>query len=310
MRQFCGERQVTSEDVTERPYLSIPERFNIAEAVIDHHVAAGRGDKVAAWVGERPYTYAEVRERSNRFGNVLRGIGVKRGDRVLLRLGTNLHAMVAILGTMKIGAVVIPSSFLLREHEVEKILLNSDAVVAVSTPELAGPIEAVRSRTALKDLILTGGATASPSGRGEGNAMGWDLLMERASAEFIPAPTLAREPAFIMYTSGTTGEPKGVEHAHRWALGTGDPVIREMIDLKPTDVCYQPQDWSFMYPLGSSFFHPLLAGATVVVNHGRFEPEKALATIQRHGVTVFAAVPTIYRLLLAVPQAESRYHLG
>jgi len=299
-----------SDELASRPYLSIPAEFNIARAIVDRHVAAGRGAKVAAWFDDRSYTYAELRELSNRFANGLRELGVQRGDRVMLRLGTNLHAMVAILGTLKLGAVVIPSSFLLREHEVEKILRNSDAVVAVSTPELAGPIEAVRSQTALKHLILTGGATASPSGRGEGNAMGWDLLMERASAEFIPAPTLAREPAFIMYTSGTTGEPKGVEHAHRWALGTGDPVIREMIDLKPTDVCYQPQDWSFMYPLGSSFFHPLLAGATVVVNHGRFEPEKALATIQRHGVTVFAAVPTIYRLLLAVPQAESRYHLG
>jgi acetyl-CoA synthetase len=289
-----------SDELASRPYLSIPAEFNIARAIVDRHVAAGRGAKVAAWFDDRSYTYAELRELSNRFANVLRGLGVQRGDRVMLRLGTNLHAMVAILGTLKLGAVVIPSSFLLREHEVEKILRNSDAIVAVSTPELAGAIEAVRSRTGLKHLILTGVETV----------MSWDWLMERASAEFIPAPTLARELAFIMYTSGTTGEPKGVEHAHRWVLGTGDPVIREMIDLQPTDVCYQPQDWSFMYPLGSSFFHPLFAGASVVVNHGRFDPEKALATIQRHGVSVFAAVPTIYRLLLAVPQAESRYRLG
>jgi benzoate-CoA ligase family protein len=289
-----------SDEFTSRPYLSIPARFNIAQAIIDRHVAAGRGAKVAAWFDDRPYTYAELCNLSNRFANVLHGIGVQRGDRVMLRLGTNLHAMVAILGTLKLGAVVIPSSFLLREHEIEKILRNSDAVVAVSTPELAGPIEAVRSRTALKHLILTA----------QGGALSWDLLMESASAEFDPAPTMARDLAFIVYTSGTTGEPKGVEHAHRWVLGTGDPVIHEMIDLKSNDICYQPQDWSFMYPLGSSFFHPLFVGATVVVNQGRFEPEKAFATIQRHSVTVFAAVPTIYRLLLAVPQAESRYRLG
>jgi acyl-coenzyme A synthetase/AMP-(fatty) acid ligase len=139
--------------------------------------------------------------------------------------------------------------------------------------------------------------------------LSWDPLMEQASPDFVPASTLAPELAFIMYTSGTTGEPKGVEHAHRWVLGTGDPVMREMIDLSPEDICYQPQDWSFMYPLGSSFFHPLLAGATVVINQGRFDPEKALATIERRGVTVFAAVPTIYRLLLGVPDAESRSRL-
>lgn len=289
-----------SDELAARPYLSIPSEFNIAVAIVDRHVAAGRGAKVAAWFDGQPYTYAELRELSNRFANVLRSLGLQRGDRVMLRLGTNLHAMVAILGTLKLGAVVIPSSILLREHEIEKILRNSDAIIAVSTAELAGPIEAVRSRTALKHLILTG----------DGDDLSWNSLMERASAHFVPAPTGARELAFIMYTSGTTGEPKGVEHAHRWVLGTGDPVMREMIDLRPGDICYQPQDWSFMYPLGSSFFHPLLAGATVVVSQGRFEPERALATIERHGVTVFAAVPTIYRLLLAVPNAESRYRLG
>jgi benzoate-CoA ligase family protein len=288
-----------SDELAARPFLSIPVVFNIAEAIVDRHVAAGRGGKVAAWFDDRPYTYAALQESSNRFANVLSGLGVERGDRVMLRLGTNIHTMIAILGTLKLGAVVIPSSFLLREHEVEKILRNSDAEVAVSTPELAGPIETVRSRTALKHLILTA----------EGGALNWNLLMDHASLEFHPAPTLARELAFIMYTSGTTGEPKGVEHAHRWVLGTGDPVMREMIVLRPDDICYQPQDWSFMYPLGSSFFHPLLAGATVVINQGRFDPEKAMATIQRRGVTVFAAVPTIYRLLLAVSNAESRYRL-
>jgi benzoate-CoA ligase family protein len=289
-----------SDELASRPFLSIPSEFNIAAAIVDRHVAAGRGAKVAVWFDGQPYTYAGLRELSNRFANVLRSLGVQRGDRVMLRLGTNLHAMVAILGSLKLGSVVIPSSTLLREQEVEKILCNSDAIVAVSTKEFAGPIGAVRSRTALKYLILTE----------DGDHLSWNSLMERASPNFVPAPTSARELAFIMYTSGTTGEPKGVEHAHRWVLGTGDPVMREMIDLKPDDICYQPQDWSFMYPLGSSFFHPLFAGATVVVNQGRFDPEGALTTIERYRVTVFAAVPTIYRLLLAVPNVESRYHLN
>jgi acetyl-CoA synthetase len=289
---------IKADDLTTRPYLSIPARFNIAEAIVDRHVLAGHGDKIAAWFDDRACTYAELRQLSNKFANVLRSIGVRRGDRVMLRLGTNLHAMVAILGTLKVGAVVIPSSFLLRQHEVHKILLNSDAIVAVTTPALADPLEAVRrDAPALRHLILTGG---------DGVAS-WDQLMEQASAEFTPEDTAARELAFIMYTSGTTAEPKGVEHAHRWVLGTGDPVIHEMLALGPNDVCYQPQDWSFMYPLGSSFFHPLLMGATVVISQGRFDPEQAFATIERRGVTMFAAVPTIYRMMLSVPQAETRW---
>jgi len=161
----------------------------------------------------------------------------------------------------------------------------------------------VRSRApALQHLILTGAA--------DGGALSWDRLMGSASPELIPEATRSDELAFIIYTSGTTGDPKGVEHAHRWVPGTGDAVIRAMTRLRRDDICHQPQDWSFMYPLGSSFFHPLFIGATVVINEGRFDAEAALATIERRGVTVFAAVPTIYRLMLAVPNAESRFRLG
>ena len=283
------------DDFENRPYLKIPDRLNIATAIVDRHVAAGRGHKIAAWFGDRSCTYAELRELSNRFGNVLRGLGVEPGDCVMLRLGTNLHTMVAMLGAMKIGAVAAPTSFLFRDHEVEKILRNSDAVAAVSTPELAAPIEAARPNApALKHLILCGGGESS-----------WDRLMDRASPELQPAPTKANDLAFIIYTSGTTGDPKGVQHAHRALIGAGDPVNREMTHLQADDICYQPQDWSFMYPLGSSFLHPLFVGATVVVTEGRFDPEFALATIRRRGVTVFAAVPTIYRLILAAPNAET-----
>jgi benzoate-CoA ligase family protein len=292
-----GATAMSIDNLEQRGYLAIPKRLNIAQAIIDRHVDAGRGEKTAVHFGGRSYSYAHLRELSNRFGNALRRLGVGRGDTVFLRLGTNLHAMVAILGAMKIGAVPIPSSFLFREHEVEKILLNSDAVVAVSTPELAEPIEKVRKRApALRHLVVTGGD----------GALSWDRLMERASSDLTPEATRAEDPALIIYTSGTTGDPKGVVHAHRWLIGTGDPVNREMTHLGPGDICYQPQDWSFMYPLGSSFLHPLFVGASVVVGEGRFDPELALATIEKYGVTVFAAVPTIYRLMLATPCDRSR----
>jgi benzoate-CoA ligase family protein len=297
MAQTIHETRMSIDHLDQRAYLAIPKQLNIAEAIVDRHVDAGRGGKIAVYFGERPYTYAHLRALSNRFGNVLRGLGVGRGDTVLLRLGTNLHTMVAVIGAMKIGAVAIPSSFLFRDHEVEKILRNSDAVVAVSTPELAEPIEKVRDRApALRHLILTGAAGATS----------WDRLMESASDDLTPEATRADDPALIIYTSGTTGDPKGVVQAHRWLIGTGDPVNREMTHLRPDDICYQPQDWSFMYPMGSSFLHPLFAGATVVVGEGRFDPEAALATIEKYGVSVFAAVPTIYRLMLAASGERHR----
>jgi benzoate-CoA ligase family protein len=297
-RRKCS--MVTDQELLEG-YLKIPDQMNIATWVVDRHVAEGRGGNTAVVAEGRSYTFGELRDLSNRVGNALRQLGIRRGDHVLLRLGTNLPCMLAILGTMKIGAVPIPTSTLLREHEIEIIVNNSDAVAAVSTPELVGPIEAVRPRSpTLKHIILVGGD-------GE---FAWERLLEQASAALSPEPTHRDEPAYMLYTSGTTGEPKGVEHGHRWIIATGDPITKVMMRLGPGDICFQPQDWSFIYPLGCNFLYPFYAGAAVVLPHGRFDPEEALATIERHQVTVFCAVPTIYRMLLAVPEAESRFRLG
>ncbi|MGH8013963.1 MAG: acyl-CoA synthetase [Candidatus Binataceae bacterium] len=291
---------MAADELERRPYLYIPTRLNIAEAVVDRHVAAGRGARIAAWTGDRAYSYAELRELSNRFGNVLRGLGVRAGERVMLRLGTNIYSMIAILGAFKIGAVVIPSNFLFRDHEIAKILNNSEASVVVSTEELAPAIEAARAGAPfLKHVIIA-------DSHGE---LSWPRLMERASSELTPEPTRADQLAFIIYTSGTTGDPKGVEQAHRWILGAGDPVNRVMVRLSADDVCYQPQDWSFIYPLGSGFFFPLLFGASTVIHEGRFDPEAALHTIKRRGATVMYAVPTIYRMIAAVDDAEARSKL-
>jgi benzoate-CoA ligase family protein len=290
-----------------RAYLEIPEQLNIASFVVDRHVEEGRGARVAAWAEGRAYTFADLRALTNRFANALCALGVGHGDHVMLRLGTSLDTLIAILGTIKAGAIVLPTSFLFRDHEVEKILLNSEAVVAVSTPELLGPIEEVSRRTPmLRHIILAGGDGSAFDGR---RTLAWERVMAEASPEFDPARTHRDQPAFVIYTSGTTGDPKGVQQAHRWLIGAGDPYNREMVRMSADDVCYQPQDWSFIYPLGSGCLYPLMEGAAIVVPHGRFTPESSFETIERHRVTIFAAVPTIYRMMLALPDAERRYRI-
>lgn len=290
----------TARQSSERPFLQIPRRFNIAEYVVDRHVAEGRGQRAAAVTSQGRYTYDDLRRLTNRFANVLRGLGVGRGDCVLLRLGSTLEGAVAILGTLKLGAVAIPTTPLFRERELESVFNNSEAVAAVATRELAGPIEGVRSRApSLRHVVVAGG-------QGESS---WESLMGRAAETFTVEATDCGDLAIILYTSGTTGTPKGVDWPHRWLIGTGDPVVRAMALLTPEDVCYQPQDWSFSFPIGCGFLYPLMAGAAIVIPEGRFNPESALATLERHRVTVFAAVPTIYRMLLAVPNGERRFTL-
>ncbi|MGH7915278.1 MAG: AMP-binding protein, partial [Candidatus Binataceae bacterium] len=178
---------MTSRQTGARGYLEIPERLNLASHVIDRHVEEGRGARVAAWAEGRAYTFADLRALTNRFSNALRALGVSPGDHVMLRLGTSLNTLIAILGTIKAGAIVIPTSFMFRSNEVEKILLNSEAVVAVSTPELLDPIEAVRSRTPmLRHIVVAGANTLGIDGR---RTLAWEHVMGEASPEFSPART-------------------------------------------------------------------------------------------------------------------------
>jgi 2-aminobenzoate-CoA ligase len=299
---------MNSKPAAARGYLEIPEQLNLASYVVDRHLEQGRGARVAAWAEGRAYTFADLHALTNRFANALCALGVGHGDHVMLRLGTSLDTLIAFLGTIKAGAIAIPTSLLLREHEVEKILLNSEAVLAVSRPELLGPIEMVSARTPrLRQIILAGASGADIDGR---RTLAWERVMAEASPDFAAARTHRDQPAFAAYTSGTTGDPKGVQQAHRWLIGAGDPYNREMVRMTPEDVCYQPQDWSFMYPLGAGCLFPLMEGAAIVVPHGRFTPAAAFETIERHRVTILAAVPTIYRMMLAMPEAERRYRLG
>ncbi len=278
-------------------YLKIPPGLNMGDWVVDRHVREGRGRNPAAHVGDRVYTYDEIRRLSNRVGNALRGLGIKRGDRVLLRLGTNLDCMLAFLGALKIGAIPSPTSSMLREQELAVILRNSEAVAAIAMPDLAAPIEAVRRESPRFAHLLLAGEATDP-------ARGLRRLMEGASEELTVEPTASDDPAFMMYTSGTTGQPKGVEHGHRWIIATGDPITKVMVRLGPGDICFQPQDWSFIYPLGCNFLYPFYAGAAVVLPTGRFDPDQTCETIERYRVTVFCAVPTIYRFMLAAPEAQ------
>ncbi len=277
-----------------RAYLEIPPRLNLGEWVVDRHVREGRGARPAVHAGDRIYSYADLRRLSNRVANALAGLGIGRGDRVLLRLATNLDCMLAFLGALKLGAVPIPTSLMLRAHEIGAILRNSEAVAAVVAPDALDAVEAVRADAPRLRALLLGGEGGDP-------ARALRALMAGASEEATPAATGPNDPAFMVYTSGTTGEPKGVEHGHRWIIGTGDPITQAMMRLGPGDVCFQPQDWSFIYALGCNFLYPFHVGAAVVLPLQRFEPADAVATIERHGVTVFCAVPTIYRMMLSAP---------
>lgn len=284
-------------------YLQVPERFNMAVHAVDRHVMEGRGNNVAIYDGDKKITFADLMALENKFGNVLKYLGIKKNDAFVIRSGNCVAVFAAVLGGMKIGAVPIPTNTMFRTREMESILQNSDAVLALSTPELMDVIEEVRDKCpTLKHVMLVGGERPE--------CLSFDELMLHASPELQAEDTSKDDRAYILYTSGTTGNPKGVEHAHRWLIGSGDPIAKLALRLTPEDIVLHPQEISFMFPFGNSFFYPFHCGAGVVLYQGRFNPDSVLQHVQKYKVTVLNGVPTMYRMLLSEKDIENKYDLS
>ena len=284
-------------------YMKMRSTINMAVECVDRHVKEGRGDYPAVYEGNKVITYAELMALENKFGNVLKSLGIRKGQSFLIRSGNCMAIFAAVLGGMKIGAVPVPTNTMFRAKEIEHILNNSDSVLALSTGELVDVIEEVRGKCPkLKDIMLIEGDKPG--------CLAYDELMRNASCELEAVETAKDDLAFILYTSGTTGSPKGVEHAHRWIIGAGDPIGKIVMGLSPGDVVLQPQEISFMFPFGCTFFFPFYCGAAVVMYNGRFNPDKVFDYIEKYKVSVFCGVPTLYRMLLAQQGVESKYDLS
>ncbi|MCD6468578.1 MAG: acyl-CoA synthetase, partial [Thermoplasmata archaeon] len=212
----------------------IPEKYNMGYDCVDKHInnPAVKNKVALYWENEkgeaRKYTFWEYALLSNRFGNVLKELGVKKGDRFLIRLPNVPEFQMVFLGGVKIGAVPIPSSVMFKAKEVEYRINDSAAVLAVTTPEYVKEVEEVKhSCPTLKHIVVVGDA--------ERDQLSFYDLMKNASRHLKVADTKPEDMAFFCYTSGTTGMPKGAVHAHRWAIGN-DPNALYWQVYKPDDI--------------------------------------------------------------------------
>lgn len=285
------------------PWSLIPERFNLGLALTRGQVLRGRGSRVCLdWESsrgqQRQLTYAELDRDTSRLADALSRLGVSRGDRVLLRLPNLPEFYVTALAVAKLGGVFIPTSTLFREGEIEYRLRDSGAVAVVTTPTLAREVHAVREAApTLRHVIVTSstGESARP------DELDFAQLVDSGDAHFEAADTRADDVAFIAYTSGTTGDPKGVVHEHRYALAY-DTVIRHWHDYRDDDVCACPAELGWMLPVASTFLFALRAGIRIALYHpedGRFDPAAWFDLFARKGITNFTGTPTIYRMLTA-----------
>ncbi len=280
----------------------IPDRFNIGVACLDRHLATPVAERVAMIVeddarGTSQATYAELAARTSRFGQLLRDLGIGAGERVLIRLPNSLDYPTAFLGAMKRGAISVPTSTLLTADEVLYLAKDSQAgaiVIDKAAWESFAPRLATSST--LKVALLAGDG---PVRAAAGLAV-VDLETALAGIATCDAPHSTRpdDPAYLVYTSGTTGYPKGVLHGHQSLLGR-QPASEYWFDFAAEgDRILHSGKFNWTYVLGSAMMDPLYRGETVIAHEGRNDAATWPRLIAKHGATIFIGVPTVYRQII------------
>ncbi|MFC3798070.1 acetate--CoA ligase [Cohnella sp. GCM10012308] len=270
-------------------------KVNMAYEAIDRHVEEGRGGTIALHYSDaqrdESYTYADLSLQSARFANVLRGLGIGKGDRVFIFMPRTPELYFALLGALKIGAVVGPLFEAFMETAVRDRLQDSGAVAIVTTPALLPRISRAELPE-LKHLIVFGDGVAAGDG-----IVDFKTEMEKAS-ETADIEWLDREDGLILhYTSGSTGKPKGVYHVQN-AMIQHYYTGRIVLDLKEGDVYWCTADPGWVTGTSYGIFAPWLNGATNVIRGGRFSPQDWYATLEKYKVTVWYSAPTAFRMLM------------
>jgi len=292
---------------------TIPEYFNIGMACSDRHLNSSHSKEIAMIVendvlGTSQITFAELAHKTDQFAQLLRNLNVKVGDRVLIRLPNSLEYPIAFLGTMKMGAIAVPTSTLLTAEEVAYLAKDSGATVLVTdaTAWLALEDQLVnnlRNLPNLSHILLS--ETSQTHAHGYLNVLSLESSLCEINKFDIPYKTKAEDPAYLVYTSGTTGYPKGVLHAHRALLGRA-PASQYWFDFDESlqDRIMHSGKFNWTYVLGSGLMDPLYLGKTVIVHEGKNDAELWTRLIAKHSATIFVGVPTIYRQIIQKTQTS------
>jgi benzoate-CoA ligase len=281
---------------------AIPRDYNFAADILKRNLDAGRADKLA-YVDQRGgCTYGELAERVERFGHVLRSLGIRREERVLICLADTVDWPTAFLGAIKAGVVAVPVNTLLTADDYRFMLADSRARLAVVSAELYPKFAPAAGGAAELAHVIVAGDDAHGQLR-------LDDVLAAAMTAPAAAPTTRDDMCFWLYTSGSTGKPKGAVHTHADLRLTDDLYAGPIVGIAEDDVCYSVAKLFFAYGLGNALTFPMSAGATTVLLPSRPTPEAVAALLKKHRVTVFYAVPTFYAAFLASPAAPVRAEL-
>ena len=298
--------------------IDLPREYNAAVEFIDANLAKGRAEKTAFIDTSGGCTYGELAERVNRAGNALRALGARMETRVLMCMLDDIDFPAVFWGAIKAGCVPIPINTLLTSDDYAHLLRDSRArIVVVSDALLDRFAPALADQPHVEHVVVAGGeacdnaqtaevagaasrpqAAAASGGPGRHRLA---VLLDGASPSLDAAPTTRDDIAFWLYTSGSTGMPKGSMHLHRDLVTTAVHYGVGTLGIREDDLVYSAAKLFFAYGLGNGMTFPFYVGATAVVLAGRPTPDAVMAVLREHRPTIFYGVPTLYGAMLALP---------
>lgn len=299
--EFLPPKEYLPEKIYALPELRYPYKINLAVELLDKHVIR-HPDKVAILFEDVKITYQELQKKVNKLANALRKLGIEKNDRIILRSPNTPEYIVANFACWRIGAIPVLCNHLVRKDEIVYRANDSLAKAIIVKADYAEDVDKGRNEfESLKIFIVFGG-------RREGYLF-WDDLLQGSSPECPTEDTTKEDIGRLIYSSGTTGKPKGIISTLSDILAAADTHGKYVLGLTEKDVIGGHPFFTFAFGSVNFTFHPWRVGATLSIIE-RFTPEKMFETVEKHKITVLCCVPTAFNMMLQVPDAEKKYDLS
>jgi 4-hydroxybenzoate-CoA ligase len=278
---------------TSPPRILVPDRFNAAHDLLERNLHAGRAGKVAFIDDRGAYTYAELAARVNRFAQALPSFGIHMEQRILLCLKDGIDFPTAFLGAIKAGVVPVPVNTLLAPADYAYMLHDTRAAMLVVSESLLPQLTHTVKQSPFLKHVLVSEAAETPTGMHS-----LPEVLAASTDVFAAAPTSRDEPCFWLYSSGSTGSPKGVRHVHSSMSETALTFGRQVLRIHEDDVVYSAAKLFFAYGLGNALSFPLHVGATAYLLPARPTPAAVFDALEKSAATIFCGVPTLFAAML------------